>query len=61
MYIVKLEKGVWADHVRSSDPGRTCVEENAQRFPTITGAARALDYALKCRPFKNSEIIPVSN
>ena len=49
-YIVCLEPGVWVAPW-SGDPGRTLVQQNAQRFKRRSTAQQALNRARKYRPF----------
>ncbi len=54
-WIVQLEPGVWIAEIEG-DPGRTLVQENAQRFENMVTAAKALTAARTFRPFKNASI-----
>jgi len=58
MYIVKLEKGVWVAPW-SGDPGRTLVQENAQRFRKKHNAQQALTKSRKFRPFISAKVYNV--
>ncbi len=53
MWIIELEEGVWIAPW-DGDPGRTLVQNNAQRFPSERGARQALRYARQYRPFVNA-------
>lgn len=52
-WVIELEKGVWIAQW-DGDPGRTLVEENAQRFFLKSEAEKALEKARNFRPFKNA-------
>ena len=56
MYIVELEKGVWAANW-DGDPGRTIVQGNAKQFKTLTEAELKLEVCRTYRPFKRAQII----
>jgi len=61
-YIVKLTPNeFWLLHVKSGDPGRTTLEDNAQRFKSKGAAQRALNIAkqLPHRNYENAEILEV--
>ncbi len=53
MWIVELEEGVWIAPW-SGDPGRTLVQDNAQKFRNERGARQALRYARQYRPFADA-------
>lgn len=42
------------------DPGRTCVEQSAKRYPSISSATFGLEHARKYRDFQNAEIREVT-
>jgi hypothetical protein len=57
-YIVELEKGVWIASWEG-DPGRTLVEENARKFPSLRSAQNGLKRARVYRPFLKAKILTV--
>ena len=54
-YIVLLEPGVWIAPC-AGDPGRTLVEDNAERFDFVEDARTALAAACGYRPFLGAKI-----
>lgn len=55
-FIVELETGTWLAETEG-DPGRTKVQDNAQRFESIKDAYDALDNARKHRPFEAASVL----
>jgi len=42
------------------DPGRTCIEHSAKRYPTVSSATFGLAHARKYRDFKDAMILEVT-
>ena len=60
MWIIELEEGVWIAPW-NGDPGRTLVQNNAQRFRSERGARQALRYARQHRSFANAVVLSEKN